>query len=154
MRQDFGYLDFNYKIEVPQLVLGIITNDSKEFQFVPGRKWLAIAHQTSGHACNQVTMIGTILTPSSRAIELMKTVNNRWLDTDCGVFGTTLAEINEYNTLLQSNGMRCNSSYRYFQEALYPIDCNATSLSILSDDQILPENLDDLIVWKSDLERT
>jgi hypothetical protein len=156
-REDFKYLDLDYDMPLPRLVLGIQAFEDngqfREYRFKPVRRFLPIAHQTAGHACYQHYLYGTILTPREHVAAAMQAINGHWLETDCGCFAVSLDEVLEYRSQLQSLLQAdCNLSYRDFEEGIYPIDYTPQTLSSLQTDEF-PADLDELIDWESDLDR-
>jgi hypothetical protein len=148
-RIDHSKCEYIDEKSLPILVLAT----ESDYDFAPGRSWRYIAHQTAGLACHQIYLLATILTPKGGVAEKMNQISERWLDSNCGALGTSLDEILEYRSQLNSLlGVDCDNSYRGFEEAIYPIDCTAQNLAKLTD-EILPQNLDDLVVWPSDSDR-
>jgi hypothetical protein len=163
---DYDYFGWPKKDDLPRIILGIVPPDYafeekpkytwKEPRFGRSRIWQKIAHQTAGLSCHQRHIIGTILTPKSLEIETaVKSLCDKWLDSNMGCFGLGLAEANEYSNDLKrlfGKDVSCESSWRHLEEAWYPVDCTKDALSVLTSD-ILPENLDDLIEWGNGWER-
>ena len=156
-RGDFEHLDHT---SFPVLVLGIKyhnwmikDNYEQKYTFRQGREWKTIAHQTAGHACHQHYMIGTILKPKNVDIlQSMNELTSHWLNSDCGVFGVGLEDINLYERQLQRHfGLTCNFSYRDFEEGIYPIDCTPEALKKMAEDP--PSYLDGEIIWENDLDK-
>jgi len=166
------YTKFNYidELKLPVLCLAVkydpdlveriekepfscFINKIHKYNFTDERGWLDIVHDTAGNAINKHYMTGTILKPKTETGEGIKQINNSWLDTNCGVWGVTLEEILEYkkqlNELLEVD---CNISYIDFEEGIYPIDCSVENIRKLAFDEV-PDKLDELIKWKSDLEK-
>lgn len=151
----FGYLDIDYGIKLPQLVLGIKAlgevNPVAKYNFYDKYKFLKIVHQTAGIGCHQHYLQGMVLDVHTKLREGMEQIDNKWLESNTGVFGdTTLVEILEYRADLKRllwDEADCNHSFRDFEEGLYPIDLNPTILKKLSK-QRLPNDLDKLIDWE------
>lgn len=160
-----NYSDFNYhdalRFNLPAIALGIKVpdyafNDSeygyKEYDFKRDRKWLKIAHQTSGLACNQQYIIATLLEPKS--VDVFKNIiklQDSWYGSNTGCFGLSLEEANDYNNQLKEFfNAGCNFSWKDLQEGFYPVDTEYIK-NIASDN--LPSNLDDLINWRDGFER-
>ena len=148
----YGYLGMDYGVTLPQLVLAVNYYDPDKIKFAPTRKWLRIAHQTAGHGCHQHYMVGTILTMTHTAEEIARALNETWLESDCGVFGVTMNELENYRAQLRGYGLDCNLSYPKFEEAIYPIDCTPDALKKLASDE-LPEDLDTLLEFEGDLDK-
>jgi len=114
-------------------------------EFKPGREFINLQHQTSGHACHQVYLQATVLTP--REPVKIQMLSDAWLESDAGCFGVPLDEVLKYREQLKALfglGVDCNQSYQDFEEGIYPIDCSPEALKALCEDD-LPEELDDLI---------
>lgn len=143
----FGYLDYDYGLRLPQLVLA--TRDIN-MNFSSAREWLAIEHQTAGHACHHHQIIATLLEPrDEQIVKNMEELCNKWLGSNAGIFGVTLNELFEYRTDLTrlfGKQVDCNTSHENFEEAIYPIDCSSEALRVLAEDD-LPYDLDELIDW-------
>lgn len=130
--------------ELPMLVLA--TKDI--YNFKSSRGFIPIMHQTAGHGCHQVYIIGMALTPSPSILDKMVVLDNRWSSTEAGNFGNSLDVILKYRRhLVTLFDVDCTLSYREFEEAIYPIDCTMDNIKKMTDDK-LPEDLDDLINWK------
>ena len=148
----YGYLDLDYNLPLPQLVLAAYYYDPNKIKFATPRKWLRIAHQTAGHGCHQQYMVGTILTMTHTAEEIARALNETWFESDCGVFGVTMNELENYRAQLRGYGLDCNLSYPKFEEAIYPIDLNDAVLKTLATDK-LPKDLDDLLEFEGDMDK-
>jgi hypothetical protein len=160
---DFKYLD-ELGLTMPQLVLGIEIPGScfddepgwscHQYDLKSDRNWVKIAHQTAGLACHQHWMIGTFLKPKSvELLQNMQKLSDKWLDSNAGVFGLSLAEANEYDgDLKYLFGVGCNRSWKDMEEAFYPIDCTPENIAAMTD-EVLPNDLDELIEWGSGWER-
>jgi len=154
MLQTIDTSDYKYfnSIDFPVLVLGIRMSRLNEelWKFKDADKWIKIAHQAGGHLCSQHYMVGKPLTMTKDAIIAAHKINNYWLGSDCGVFGTSLNELEEYRAQLKKLlDVDCNMSYPLFEEAIYPIDYSKENLGKLCEDD-LPEDLDDLIEFKNE----
>ncbi len=157
-REDFKYLDLDYGMPLPRLVLAITAyeygGEFRDYRFKPVRMFLPIAHQTAGHGCHQHYLYGTVLTPREEVAAAMQVINDHWLDTDCGCLGVSLDEVLAYRQQLQTLlHADCNRTYRDFEEGIYPIDYTPQTLSSLQTD-VFPPDLDELIEWKDRLNRT
>lgn len=158
-RDDFKYIDCT---ELPKIILGIKCHDwyfdkdtkKEEFDFIEGREWKKIAHQTAGVGCHQHYILGIILKPKS--VDILKAMNSlskKWDSSNTGCFGVSLNELNEYRDDLKRHfDLDCNNSYSDFEEGIYPIDCSKEALEKMTDEQ-LPESLDDLIVWEKEINK-
>ncbi len=153
---DFKYLPSN---ELPKLVLGIKVPlsafdedvSSFNYEFAPGKDWHKIAHQTAGMGCHQKYLIGTFLTPKSEfTFGAMKNICDGWLGRNTGIGGTTLREINDYSAKLRLLQACCERSYADLEEGYYPIDIEYVKKFT---DDVFPENLDDLIIWRDGFHR-
>ena len=148
----YGYLNTDYGIALPQLVLAVNYYDADKIKFATDRKWLRIAHQTAGHGCHQHYLVGTILTMTPLAKELARILNMTWLESDCGVFGVSMNELENYRTQLRGYGLDCNFAYPKFEEAIYPVDCTGDALQKLAKDK-LPKDLDTLIEFEGGIDK-
>lgn len=156
--EDFFYLPEPF---LPALILGIYVpassfrsdlDSSRDYHFKRGREWKKIAHQTAGLACHQHYIIGTILKPTDHALEGMRILSKKWLDTNVGLGGGTLDELNEYRAdLKRLFGADCNRSHRHFEEGFYGIDIEFAR--ILTGEKLPWDDLDSLIEWKSGFDR-
>lgn len=152
---ELPYDEFNYFEEerFPLLVLGQ-RHDSKyynNFVYKNPEKWVKIAHQTCGHACHQVHLTGMILTPTNSMKQLMKRLNDHWLDSNVGVFGVSLNSLNEYHNMLATEGLDCQHCHTEFEEAIYPIDLPENLNQVCTDE--LPKELDDLVDFESNMHK-
>ncbi len=156
--EDFKYLD-ELGFPLPQLILGIevdrsrLTGEQLDYKFKPGRQWHKIAHQTAGHACAQHYIVGTLLKPKTPQIQKgIAALNDKWLDSDAGVFGVSLEEVLTYRQDLKTLfGADCNQSYSKFEEGFYPLDLEF--LPKLAADSLDVEKLDDMVEWPSGFAR-
>ena len=118
------------------------------YKFKKTRKFISIAHQTAGHGCHQHYMMGTVLVPKRDVFKKMRLIDEEWLNSDCGIFSTSLDSILLYREHLDEYlNVDSNLSYMDFEEGIYPIDCTRENIKKLTDEK-LPEDLDDLIQWK------
>lgn len=132
--------------ELPALVL--YTN--RWYPFKDMSRWRAIRHQCAGLACDQFELVGMILSPNDRTRVAIRSIQDRWLDSNCGAFHSSLDDMGEYRDhLVETLGVDCNYSFDDFREAVYPIDINMESIQRLVTDD-LPNDLDDLIEWEND----
>jgi hypothetical protein len=154
--EDFKYYD-QLGLTLPQLILGIEVNPkseySRDYKFKPGRKWIKLAHQTAGHACNQRYLICTALQPKSvEVLQKMQQLANKWDGSQAGCWGNSLDSLNEYRQDIKNLfGADCNFCHNDFEEGIYPIDIDF--LIGLTDEKV-PENLDDLVEWESGWDRS
>jgi hypothetical protein len=129
----------------PVLVLAT----DRVLSFRPGRDWHPIRHQTSGIGCHQRIWMATLLTPRPHIREAMIRMDERWHDSQVGMFGVALSDINEYAAFLRDEfgpWAGCESSYGLFEESHYPIDVSQDALKELCED-VFPGDLDDLVDW-------
>ena len=148
-REKYKFLDMDYDLKFPQLILAV----ADECEFTSDRIFISIQHQTAGHACHQHYMSGTILTPKPSVQTAINTICDSWLDSDVGCFGVTFNNLTKYRQqLVDLLEVDCQWSYPQFEEAIYPVDCCKEYLDKLCEDK-LPDELDDLIVWKSDWDK-
>jgi len=135
-----------------RLVLALLDREwTKDFSFSPGRDWLRIQHQTSGHACGQVRMWCTFLTPRTDTLAAINDIERSWYDTDLGAWSVQLDDVLKYRKMLNDKlGVDCNWAYEDLAEAIYPIDCTVDNLRKLCVDEI-PDNLESLIQFDNDM---
>lgn len=146
----FKFLDLDLGFKLPQLVLGIKYEEgSLIYKFKPEYNFLDIQHQTSGNGCHQHYIQGKLLSVYPRYQERLKKIEEKWLESNTGVFGVSLDEVLEYRRQIKSlfgSGVDCNFSYLDFEEGIYPLDVREATLKKLTKDK-LPKDLDDLIDW-------
>jgi hypothetical protein len=121
------------------------------YRFAPGREFVPISHQTAGHACQHHHLWVSELSPTVEGHSLINDVC-RWDGSCTGMWGVSFDELVEYRATLRRYGVDCNKAYDDFEEAIYPIDCSTEALKLLASDA-LPEDLDDLIEWDSELSK-
>jgi hypothetical protein len=148
---EYKFLDLDLKLTLPQLVLAVYS-PFDGLPFKDTRKWIKIVHQTAGIACHHPKFLGTILTPTKYMKRYMKWLSDKWYESNCGAFGATLDELAAYDYDLSDFSLSCNRSYKYLEEGLYPIDIEDDTLVRIAENK-LPTKLDDLIDWKSDMDR-
>lgn len=137
-------------IKLPMLVL---TTDSPYGSFRDPAAWCNIEHQGGGYACMKFQKDCIILPINSTAYRGIRELTDKWLDSCVGLLGgPTLSVANDYSKDLQGLGLSCEISYHKMMEGVYPFDTSAESLRLLTDHP-LPDDLDDLLVFKSDLEK-
>lgn len=152
----YGSLDHDFGLDLPQLVVGLPVDGKDTFDgiaaFTGGRPWHAISHQSGGHACRHPRIVGTVLRVRADVSDGLHRLANRWCGSEVGGFGrVTLDELEDYRSDLRARaGVDCNRSWRWFQEACYPIDVD--DLTKVSDEP-LPADLDELIVAREDTRR-
>jgi hypothetical protein len=137
-------------LKLPILVL---TTNSPYGSFRDPTAWRLIEHQAGGHACMQFQKDCMILPIKDSAYRGIRELTDKWLDSCVGMMGgPALSTANEYSADLAKLGLTCEFSYRSMMEAVYPFDTTVESLRLLTDHS-LPADLDDLLVFKSDLEK-
>lgn len=143
-----------HEFTAPRLVLAVLDRTwTKDFSFAPGREWVRLQHQTSGHACGQVYMWCNFLTPRPENIAAIYEIERSWYDTDLGAWNVSLDELLKYRKMLNEKlGVDCNWSHSDLAEAIYPIDCTVENLRKLCLDEI-PDDLESLIEFDSDMSR-
>jgi len=140
-------------LENERLPALVLATGLYKYDFVEGREWLHIAHQTAGVGCHQHYMVGTILQPRPEVIIPIKAIIDNWFDTSYGALGVTLDNIMAYRKQLNELlGVDCNSSYEHFEEGIYPIDCSPQVIRKLAVDE-MHDNLDDFIKFRSGLHK-
>ena len=137
-------------IKLPLLVL---TTSSPYGSFRDPSLWCNIEHQGGGYACTQFRRDCIILPIKDVAYRGIKELADKWLDSCVGLLGgPKLSDANDYSNDLKRLGLSCEFSYRGMIEGVYPFDTTVESLRLLTDHS-LPDDLDDLLVFKSDLEK-
>ena len=127
--------------KLPVLVLAL----SEDYPMKDERGWRYIAHQTAGHGCHQHYMKGRVLRPTKPTLAAMRFIDDFWLESDCGIFGVSLEEVNTYNMQLQGLlRASANRSHADFEEGIYPLDYSPRLVRRLTTTR-LPEKLDELI---------
>lgn len=144
LEQDFAWAE---DIGLPLLIITPHNGKPKD----PGR-WTLIEHQGAGHGCHNFKSNCIILPIKPQMQAAVLDLTQKWLDSDAGAFIMTLREINEYADDLQKMGLSCNLSYSNFVEGIYPFDCTIENLRKLTDAE-LPDDLDDLITFESEMGR-
>jgi hypothetical protein len=144
-----------HEFAVPRLALAIKDHGyDPRFTFKEGREWHRIHHQTGGLACNHVKMWCTFLTVKEDLLPLLDEINDKWLDSNIGVFGVRLDEVLTYRAFINKNlGADCDKSYADFEDAIYPLDCSVQLIRALCED-VLPDDLDELLHFENDFSRT
>lgn len=137
-------------IKLPLLVL---TTGSPYGDFRDPDAWRNIEHQGGGYACTKFQKDCIILPIKDTAYRGIRELTDKWLDSCVGLFGgPTLSVANDYSSDLKNLGLSCELSYHDMMEGVYPFDTTVESLRLLTDHP-LPDDLDDLLVFKSDLEK-
>lgn len=145
-------------LQLPVLVLGIKIDfklQPRQPAFKPGREWLNIMHQVSGHACHQVPIVGTVLKPKNvEVLRGMSALEAEYLDSELGwgPSDLTLTALNKYRSrLIELLAVDCDYSYGDLREGIYPIDRSQKYLERLTDEKF-PQQMDDLLAdrggWK------
>lgn len=115
--------------------------------------WSPIKHQGGGHACAQFRRDCIILPIRAEMLDLARDLTEKWLDSCVGGLGSpALRDVNEYSSDLQKLGLTCETSYSSLMEGVYPFDATAESLRRMTDAPV-PDSLDDLLVFESELSR-
>jgi hypothetical protein len=150
--------DMDVPIKYPALVLANpirqdLGREEVDYNYKPGREWLQFLHSTAGHAVRYKAMACTLLTPKPELVEKIQLISDYWKGTDTGVYNVSLDDIVEYRKQLNKElAVDCNRSYKDFAEAIYPIDARPQWIRRLVQ-ELIPEDLDDWIEWKDDLEK-
>jgi len=148
-RDDICYYIDERKTKVGHLVIYIPQNsliplDSKtntpKYPVPLVKNWVPIEHQTGGLACHHVQMYARFLKPTKKVQELIKVLNDTYLDSNIWQ-PAVLPELVAYNNILKQYGATAQEEYMEFQEAFYPIDLK--HLKYLTTEK-LPANLNDL----------
>lgn len=139
----------------PRLLLSLRDVDRPPSGFAPGRIWQRLTHQTSGVGCRQITLLGTLLTPRSEREAALLRLFLRMNGMETGALALTLSDVLVYRAALHEllgSVLDCDRSFAGLCEALYPVDATCEALTFLVQDE-LPEDLDELLVFKDGLER-
>lgn len=158
--EDFKYLS-DLRIPCPQLVLGIkIPREAfrddypiRNYNFRNGRQWIKIAHIAGGQACHQHYFIGTLLNSKIEAIvQGGVKLSEKWYGSNIDSNNVDLGMINQYSKDLAHfiPEASCMRSWKSFEEGIYPMDVE--SIGKVASDK-LPSNLDELIEFKSGMDR-
>jgi hypothetical protein len=100
-------------------------------------------------------MVGTLLEPRPEIAEAFAELDRRWQGSCVGMFDSSLERILEYRRNLRElagPAVDCEWSFRDFEEGIYPLDISGDALDAVTA-EVLPADLDDLIVWQDDLAR-
>ena len=136
-----------------KLPLLILTTNSPYGSYRDPDLWCNIEHQGGGYACTQFQRDCIILPIKDAAYRGIRELTDKWLDSCVGLLGgPKLSDANDYSNDLKRMGLSCEFSYRGMMEGVYPFDTSVESLRLLTDHP-LPDDLDDLLVFKSDLEK-
>lgn len=115
--------------------------------------WCEIEHQGGGYACTQFKQECIILPIKDSVFRDVVDLTDKWIDSCVGMTGgPSLSAANQYSEDLKQLGLSCEISYRLMMEGVYPFDTSAATLRTLTD-YPLPDDLDELLVFKSDLEK-
>lgn len=134
-------------LHLPMLIISPYNGQPKHPE-----RWTLIEHQGSGVGCHNFKAHCIILPIKPEMRQPIADLARKWLDSNAGVFGVTLKEINEYEADLQKMGLTCNSSYAEFVEAIYPFDCTIENLRKVTDAE-LPDDLDELLSFENEWNR-
>ena len=136
-----------------KLPLLVLTTKSRRGDFANPEIWCEIKHQGGGHACIEFKKNCIILPIKDSAYRGIRELTDKWLDSCVGIWGCpTLQVANEYSKDLTSLGLTCDVSYSEMMEGVYPFDTTPETLRKLTDFS-LPDELDDLLIFESDLAR-
>jgi hypothetical protein len=111
--------------------------------FKEPERFLQIVHKAAGHACHRHLMHALPLVPTALGWEIMRELENRYLDSCVGMWGSRLSEVVSYCDFLKVYKLDCEYVYEDFMEAIYPIDATSENLKALTTTS-LPTDLDDL----------
>lgn len=146
-----GYIYF-LDNALPVLILGIRLDKEQrnlspekfkeEFPLNPELEFNLISQQGGGHACRQDYFYGMVIKPKADIQKGMETLSRLLLGSHIGLgrYGCpSLNDIIAYEGLLKRlihPSLNCNTSYPIVKEAVYPIDFNLESVSILTEQNI------------------
>lgn len=137
-------------VSLPMLVL---TPRSSYGEPKDADAWHIVEHQGGGHACAQFRQECIILPIKDNVFASVVDLTDKWIDSCVGLFGgPTLSAANQYSEDLKVLGLKCETSYMRMMEAVYPFDTTVEALRTLTD-YPLPDDLDDLLLFKSDMEK-
>lgn len=147
-------MEFEWCQDLPKLILGTYLTGPKDqrvgrVSFITPFKTRHIFHQTAGMGCSHEYIIGTELNPTDEASVLMGELNQKYFDTSLGILHPHLEDLNAYEEILDRYELTSNISYHLLKEGIYPIDCDQSSLSKLTSDD-LPDPIDQILVRDSD----
>jgi hypothetical protein len=100
----------------------------------PRLEWLAIEHQSGGHACSHPRFVGIRLTLRPQIKPGLRAISVRFRGYRHGYFGRGKAasDIALYRSMLVELGLDCEWAHPMLEEAVYPIDASPENLGILS----------------------
>ncbi len=113
----------------------------------PGRRWVALTHQCGNHACEQMSMIATCLTPRPKLAPALKQIAREGFGAETGHFyhGSILASrIARYVGTLETLGLDCEATWPHLTKAVYPIDGTQENLERVAENA---PNLDSIADW-------
>ena len=141
--------------ELPMLFVGMKIEADYELKDKcylkhPVLRWRKLFHQTAGIGCHHHYLWGARLKPRNASVgRKMRTLSDKWLDSNVGAFGASLDDIDEYrNDIGMMFGADCNNEYRDFEEGIYPLECTDRILGRMTSDE-LPDRLDSLLRFKT-----
>ena len=157
---DMGIFDYLPDGDFPVLVLGITISKSfpRDFKGKPEKEWKHIAHQTGGHSCHQKYVFGTIVDVPTDIEQKMADLHGVYYDSQISQY-CTLGHLKHYERMLSAifdDKASCDWSYYNFEEGFYPIDYSRDTLAALATPEYMatmPDDLDDLLIWESDLDK-
>ena len=118
-----GNKNYNYleEHEIPKLFIGMIDNEYNPI-IKPEYNPIKLNHQTSGYACGQLNLYGLLFNLNDFGSKFYKELNNSYLESCIGLGNDSLNDIIKYRILINKYNFDCNISYKYFSEAVYPLD--------------------------------
>lgn len=102
----------------------------------PDLDWIAISHQAGGLACHHPCFIGVELDLRPPVRAALQELASDYYEEAGGHFysdAVTVSDLVAYTSRLAELGLHCNTSYRLFEEAVYPIDASDDHLSLIAD---------------------
>jgi hypothetical protein len=111
-------------------------------RLLPGLDWLAVEHQSGGHATRQPHFVGLRLAIRAGMVEPLRDLAREYYGSAGGHFypeNVLASDIVSYVEKLASWGLVCDRSYRLLQEGVYPIDATSEALALIADN---PPDLD------------
>lgn len=131
-----------------EMTLGLAVRAAEvpeDVRFLPGRRWVAVQHQSGGHACAQPRFIMSPLALRPEAAATARVLCDRWLESEAWAFGQVPGELDRYRDDVRSAfGLDVNQDWDVFEEAVYPIDCDVPAIRRIASDHF-PGDLDELV---------
>lgn len=109
--------------------------EQDELTLDPDLPWQLFCGQTGGNACNHPVLIAIGFSIAPGMARALDAIARRWLGSQVYFpHLATLGEVLEYARQVEALGLTCDTSYRDFHEALYPLDPTPGNLARLGSD--------------------